>query len=340
MKYAKTFRDDAHWDDFDEGFKHKVLPIIVRIVQDTDAENPLEPTNTELACKVEYAHYMNAAEKEAELTAAGLTWLRLEGNPYNKEVPAFLTLTDEAIQQHWAGKWGDAVLYLQAVAKNYRMWANNEVYGYQVTVDGEEIDSCWGFYGNSDAEDAAYDAFDPLGCLKFSVPFPTTVFNPATNRDEPLNDIRFWWIKWLEQRFNRAKLDKDWRWLDVFYRWHHDWCKDLQGSHFEHLEGYHRDYGKPAVWFPPHEVPIKYPLVFDWWMVGLAVLPDEPWFEWRDQKLMAAYSGITLPGDQLREMMQPSLMFDLGGEGDEEFLTRHMNNVCVTFTCKNLNEQQ
>ncbi len=173
------------------------------------------------------------------------------------------------------------------------------------------------------------------------MPFPTTFFNPATNRDEPLNDIRFWWIKWLEQRFNRAKLDKDWRWLDVFYRWHHDWCKDLDGSHFDHLEGYHRDYDKPAVWFPPHEVPIKYPLVFDWWMNGLAAnLTEESWAEWYEQGTMAGYSGITLPGDQLREMMQPSLMFDLGGEGDEDFLTRHMNNVCVTFTCKNLEQQQ
>lgn len=245
MTRAKSFNTDAHWASINEGYHHKVLPIIVKIKEDADADNPLEPKVGEPACKVEYAHYMNAA----------------------------------------------------------------------------------------------YYSFDPLDCLKFSVPFATTVFNPATNRDEPLNDIRFWWVKWLQQRFEKAKYNKDWRWLDVFYRWHHDWTKDLTDSPFEHLEGYHRDYGKPAVWFPPHEVPIKYPLVFDWWMGGL--LPnntEESLWEWNSQASMAAYAGISLLGDQLREMMQPSLMFDLGGEDDETFLVRHMNQMCVSFTCKPLNK--
>lgn len=333
MTRAKSFSTDAHWASNHDGYHHKVLPIIVKIEPDTDAANPLDPEYQDIPFKVERPNYTGEDDFEVELSEQGNTFLKVDD--------FYITLTDEVILKEWEGDKGRAVEWLIVVAEEYRRWADGDVWGYTVEADGEHVESCWGFYGNDAAEEAAYDAFDPLYCIKFSVPFATTVFNPATNRYEPLNDIRFWWIKWLEQRFEKAKKDKDWRWLDVFYRWHHDWTKDLADSCVEHLEGYHRDYGKPAVWFPPHEVPVKYPLVFDWWMGGL--LPnntEDSLSEWDSQWAMAAYMGISLLGNELRERMQPSLMFDLGGEDDETFLTRHMNQMCVSFTCKPLQQEQ
>lgn len=44
--------------------------------------------------------------------------------------------------------------YLRAEVKTYDQYLTGEVYGYEVTGEDEEfIDSCWGFYGEYDAED-------------------------------------------------------------------------------------------------------------------------------------------------------------------------------------------
>lgn len=38
--------------------------------------------------------------------------------------------------------------YIEGEVETYSQWANGEVYGYIIKdEDGEEIDSCWGFYG-------------------------------------------------------------------------------------------------------------------------------------------------------------------------------------------------
>jgi len=63
----------------------------------------------------------------------------------------------------------DAVHYCEAIkneVETYAMFLRGEVYGYVVKgIDGEELDSCWGFYGLDDvrreAKEAAEDMEDP-----------------------------------------------------------------------------------------------------------------------------------------------------------------------------------
>lgn len=50
---------------------------------------------------------------------------------------------------------------LKAEAKTWAQWVNNEVYGYIVeTLEGEHVDSCWGFYGYEYAKKEALEAFE------------------------------------------------------------------------------------------------------------------------------------------------------------------------------------
>jgi hypothetical protein len=33
-------------------------------------------------------------------------------------------------------------------AEDHAFWLNGEVYGYETILDGQNLDSCWGFYGD------------------------------------------------------------------------------------------------------------------------------------------------------------------------------------------------
>lgn len=47
----------------------------------------------------------------------------------------------------------DPLAALNAELNEYAAWCNGEVYGYTVTApDGEEIDSCWGYYGDDELQ--------------------------------------------------------------------------------------------------------------------------------------------------------------------------------------------
>lgn len=62
-----------------------------------------------------------------------------------------------------AAKRAEIVEHLKAEVKEYSAWANGEVYGFVVEdSDGETLDSCWGFIGDSAyAMEAGIDA---AGC--------------------------------------------------------------------------------------------------------------------------------------------------------------------------------
>lgn len=51
-----------------------------------------------------------------------------------------------------------ALLMCKDFVETYSLYLQGEVYGYRVLVDGEEVDSCWGFYGRKDAQEAANEA--------------------------------------------------------------------------------------------------------------------------------------------------------------------------------------
>ncbi len=46
----------------------------------------------------------------------------------------------------------DVKAYLKKVIKTFSDWASGNVWGFVVTCGGEEVDSCWGFYGDYDDE--------------------------------------------------------------------------------------------------------------------------------------------------------------------------------------------
>ena len=54
--------------------------------------------------------------------------------------------------EHPFGRW------LKAVLEERQQWAEGDVYGYVVEVSGEDVDSCWGFYGQSYAIESAREA--------------------------------------------------------------------------------------------------------------------------------------------------------------------------------------
>lgn len=65
---------------------------------------------------------------------------------------------------------------LQAELEELNHWFQNDVYGFTIEKDGEDIDSCWGFYGNHDTS----GLFD---CIMHTVG-PLT----QTTQEEPKNN--------------------------------------------------------------------------------------------------------------------------------------------------------
>lgn len=53
-----------------------------------------------------------------------------------------------------------AVQMLQAEVKVYDYYLTNAVYGYVIEKDGDETDSCWGFYGDNFKENGILDNID------------------------------------------------------------------------------------------------------------------------------------------------------------------------------------
>lgn len=61
----------------------------------------------------------------------------------------FIYCTQEDIDREWSGDKEKAENYLKQEVKTYNQYLTGQVYGFSVTnpKNGEEIDSCWGFYG-------------------------------------------------------------------------------------------------------------------------------------------------------------------------------------------------
>jgi hypothetical protein len=63
----------------------------------------------------------------------------------------------------WSAKRREMVQgMLNQSLESYAEWCNGEVYGYDITKDDEEIDSCHGFLGLNSADDAAKELIDSL----------------------------------------------------------------------------------------------------------------------------------------------------------------------------------
>lgn len=54
----------------------------------------------------------------------------------------------ELAQKRWSKKFEEKIVsYLNGEIETYDQYLNNDVYGYIIEKDEDELDSCWGFYG-------------------------------------------------------------------------------------------------------------------------------------------------------------------------------------------------
>lgn len=76
--------------------------------------------------------------------------------PWDSSHVGFIFVTKAKVRKEWGVKRISAKLrekvfaVLQGEVKEYDYYLRGEVYGYDITKDGEDVDSCWGFYGDPD----------------------------------------------------------------------------------------------------------------------------------------------------------------------------------------------
>lgn len=70
-----------------------------------------------------------------------------------------IILTDDALKEVDAYKYREAAA--RGYLETYTEWANGEVYGYQIEdADGDDVDSCYGFYGLDYCKEQANEVAD------------------------------------------------------------------------------------------------------------------------------------------------------------------------------------
>ena len=60
----------------------------------------------------------------------------------------FIYCTREQVKAEWAGDLEQAERYLEQEIETYDSYLKGECYGYVVKLNGEVVDSCWGFLGD------------------------------------------------------------------------------------------------------------------------------------------------------------------------------------------------
>lgn len=85
--------------------------------------------------------------------------------PWDSAQVGIIFVSKEAIRKEWKVKRISAKLMetvlsnLRGEVNTYSQWLNGEVYGYRIKDEsGEEIESCYGFYGVEEAEQEAIAA--------------------------------------------------------------------------------------------------------------------------------------------------------------------------------------
>ena len=76
--------------------------------------------------------------------------------PWDSGKVGFIYVTKEKVREEYGGKYvtkkvRDCITkYLEGEVETYDQYLTGDVYGYKITQKGEEIDSCWGFYGQDE----------------------------------------------------------------------------------------------------------------------------------------------------------------------------------------------
>jgi hypothetical protein len=78
--------------------------------------------------------------------------------PWDSCQVGFIYCTQKQIDDEWGGDREKAEEYLKGEVKEYDKYLTDDVWGYKILDSkGEEVDSCWGFYGYEYAEQEARD---------------------------------------------------------------------------------------------------------------------------------------------------------------------------------------
>jgi hypothetical protein len=88
-------------------------------------------------------------------------------DPWDSMAVGFIYASKEAILKNWGKKklskklLADTKRILLSEIQEYDGYLRGDAYGYRVSKDGKEYDSCWGFIGDKDyCVQAAKDAVD------------------------------------------------------------------------------------------------------------------------------------------------------------------------------------
>lgn len=87
--------------------------------------------------------------------------------PWDSGQVGYIYMTMERARKEWSGTDEEirtkALACLEAEVKVYDDYLTGEVYGYVIEDDeGEEVESCWGFYGEEDAQQSGQEALKYL----------------------------------------------------------------------------------------------------------------------------------------------------------------------------------
>lgn len=82
--------------------------------------------------------------------------------PWDSGQSGFVYCTKEQAQKEWGDDYEEnALRVLRGQVETFDQYLRGDVYGYIITdKDGDEVDSCWGFYGIECAEEEARSALN------------------------------------------------------------------------------------------------------------------------------------------------------------------------------------
>jgi hypothetical protein len=87
--------------------------------------------------------------------------------PWDSGQVGFIYVTKEEVKSEYGVKRITRKLvekiegYLEGEVETYDQYLRNDIYGFQIIEDGEEIDSCYGFYGSNVEENGMLENIDP-----------------------------------------------------------------------------------------------------------------------------------------------------------------------------------
>lgn len=81
------------------------------------------------------------------------------GCPWDSGQCGVLVITKSRLKKMGCEDWDEERLLrdTEGWIKTFQQWANGDVYGYELLVDGEVVDSCFGFYGDDPKKNGMLD---------------------------------------------------------------------------------------------------------------------------------------------------------------------------------------